>query len=249
MALTFNLEGIDAASTLDVDPSYPAVTDGVFSTDVSANSTMTATDAQSVSLTGVFKFKTDSTDLSGGTVAADDVSYQYAGTWPLLDFASAIVATNQINPGADDDGNGNSIIEYDVVRSMAKDLTVGYFASDIFSNEKALRDEVRSLNTDLQSAVQTILGTQATVDIIGRHLLEKCLNDATRREDLFAKIAAANSDNTASPAFIEFPLKANDVLEFSVSYAPKTATGHGLGNNTITTRKFKVSLTLGNTGN
>jgi hypothetical protein len=245
MALTFNLEGIDAASTLDVDPSYPAVTDDVFSTDVSANSIMTATDAQSVSLTGVFKFKTDSTDLSGGTVAADDVSYQYAGTWPLLDFASAIVTNNPINPGADDDGlgNSNSIIEYDVVRSMAKDLTGGYFASDIFSNEKALREEVRSLNTDLQSAVQAILGTQATVDIIGRHLLEKCLNDATRREELFAKIATENSDNTASP------LKENDVLEFSVSYAPKTATGHGLGNNTITTRKYKVSLTLGNTGN
>lgn len=246
MPLTFNLETIAAEDTLTLSPTYPTVDDDTFSTTVNATADLTGTNQQTVDLKGSFHFKLDAKDAVDGNVASPDVTYSYtADAWPELAIGSASVTDGEIQKVADD-GTADSApsLAADMVRKIAFDLTGGYSSSDIFTNEKSLRDHINERDTNVRAAIETILGDQDNINIIGRHLMEKFLNDADRREELFAEIAAKNTDatNTGIGVVCDFPLKKDDILVFSVAYTPiKT----NLGGGTLQKRTYKLQLTLG----
>lgn len=247
MALTFNLETIAATDTLTLSPSYPAVADDIFSTTVNATATLTGTTAQTTAIKGSFHFKLDTTDNVDGSVAGDDVTYSYtANNWPELAIGAATVSVTPIqNVGDDGTANTAPTVAADMVRKIAFDITGGYSSSDIFSNEKSLRDHVNDRDSNVQSAIETILGTASNVNTIGRHIMEKFLNDSTRRAELFTEIAAKNNTATTTGvgAVCDFPLKANDVLVFSVAYTPTKDAN--IGGGTLQQRTYKIQLTLG----
>jgi hypothetical protein len=246
MALTFNLETIAAEDTLTLSPTYPTVDDDTFSTAVNATADLTGSSAQTVELKGSFHFKLDAKDAADGNVASPDVTYSYtAGKWPELAIGSSTVTVGEMQK-VGDDGTADTApsLAADMVRKIAFDITGGYSASDIFTNEKSLRDHINARDTNVRTAIETILGDQDNINTIGRHLMEKFLNDATRREELFTEIAAKNTaaSNTGEGVVCDFPLKANDILVFSVAYTPiKT----NLGGGALQKRTYKLQLTLG----
>ena len=250
MSLTFNLETIAAEDDLTVSPSYPAVHDDAFSTAVDATAELDGATGVTATMKLCFHFKLDTVDVvdadgAAAAVAGSDVAYSYtAGQWPELAIGSALVTGSPIQNLADDDSEGAPSLAADMVRHIAKEITGGFSSSDIFSNEKSLRDHVNARDSNVQTAIEAILGVQSNIDIIGRHLMEKMLNDATRREDLFAEIAAKNTSANADGVgnVCDFPLKADDVFVFSVGYLPIKDAGVGGGN--LTRRTYKIQLTL-----
>lgn len=246
MALTFNLETIAAEDTLTLSPTYPGVEDDSFDTNVDANADLDGTAAQTVELKGSFHFKLDAKDAADGNVDSPDVTYSYtAAKWPELAIGSSTVSLNEMQK-VGDDGTADTAptLAADMVRKIAFDITGGYSASDIFTNEKSLRDHINARDSNVRTAIETILSTQSNINTIGKHLMEKFLNDTTRREELFAEIAAKNASasNTGEGVVCDFPLKAADVLVFSVGYTPiKT----NLGGGALEKRTYKIALTLG----
>ena len=251
MSLTFNLESIAADDTLTVSPTYPAVHDDAFDTTVNATAELDGATNVVATMIGCFHFKLDTTDVAdadgaAAAVAGSDVAYSYtADSWPELAIGSSLVTGNPIqNIKDDDDSEGAPSLAADMVRHIAKEITGGFSSSDIFSNEKSLRTHVNDRDSNVQAAIEAILGVQSNIDIIGRHLMEKMLNDASRREDLFAEIAAKNDTANANGVgnVCNFPLKADDVFVFSVGYLP--IKGAGVGGGDLTRRTYKIQLTL-----
>lgn len=246
MALTFNLESIAAEDTLTLSPTYPSIDDDAFSTNVDATADLTGTAAQTVELKGSFHFKLDAKDAADGNVASPDVTYSYtANKWPELTIGEAVVNVGEMQKVADD-GTADTApsVAADMVRKIAFDITGGYSASDIFTNEQSLRDHINARDANIRTAIETILTDQNNINTIGRHLMEKILNDAQRREDLFTEIASKNTTaaNTGIGVVCDFPLTAGDILVFSVAYTPiKT----NLGGGALQKRTYKLQLVLG----
>lgn len=242
----FELIGLDSTLTLDVSASYEAALVQQGLADASGLVTIAANASD---FDDMFKITIDSSDLDD--LSSNDVMYDVSDTtFPSVTFSSGIVSSGNVNTSYT--GTGQQAIKYDVVRHIAKCITGGYAAADIFSNEDDLVTDVENHDASFSEAFTDILeavdasNTILSTDVLStaKNLLAVTLNDATagstRRSDLLSAIATAGASATGS---ITVPLKfyAGDKIVVRIEYAP--ASNHPAGG-TVTNRSYKVVLDL-----
>lgn len=99
-------------------------------------------------------------------------------------------------------GSSKNRIKHDMVRHLAKAITGGYGGSDIFGNEDALIADVVTKDISLNEQIKSKLaGAAAIMDSnetgdqnMARILLNGCLNDATRRNQVIINMKAVYDD-------------------------------------------------------
>jgi hypothetical protein len=234
----FELVGLDTSLNLDVSASYE---DEIIQQGLPDVSAVAIIDISASEFSDVFKITIDSSDIDD--LSANDVLYDVSdATFPDISYSLATVTTGKINSSYTDQS-----LKKDMVRSLAKAITGGYAASDIFSNESLLLADVVELDASFSEAFSTLLAdvsssTYPTVtDILStaKNLLAVTLGVETRRNTLFADISNA----TQSGGSITVPLVfvAGDKLIVRINYNP--ATDHP-NNTNVTSRSYKVVLNL-----
>jgi hypothetical protein len=234
----FELVGLDVSLNLDVSASYEdeIIQQGL--PDVSAVATI---DISASDFSDVFKITIDSSDIDD--LSANDVIYDVSdATFPSISYSSATVTSGKVNSTYTDQS-----LKKDLVRSIAKAITGGYAASDIFSNESLLLADVVDHDASFSEAFSTILADvssstyPAVTDILStaKNLLAVTLGVESRRNTLFADISNA----TQSGGSITVPLAfvAGDKLVVRIKYDP--ANDHPNSTN-VTSRTYKVVLNL-----
>ncbi len=166
----FEINDFDISHTLALDPSF----EQIFDTQITGLPDVSAVAILDVSLSqyrSLFSFITDSedindvsnedlkfginsiTDLSGFDVSGlNDIS----GFFSDFSFSDATVVENRINTSY---AVAEQQIKKDYVRDLAKQVTGGYTASDIFGNETNLRNAVVSLDASFQESLTNTLST------------------------------------------------------------------------------------------
>lgn len=201
-------------------------------------------------LSGIFKFQTDSTDLTD--VSDDDIQYACdSGNWPDLSFSEgAIAAGNSIN------GSATSTRD-DMLRHVAEDVFGIHHGVDLFSNEVAIMEDIDGRNTDLKTAIVSALdatggstGSPKTAnDATGNYakeVLDKLINEINSNDGDDARIRStemlANADGST---FHNFVFQTGDSLTFKVTYNPKEGEGSShaqVSGTTMSTRSYLVKL-------
>ena len=94
----------------------------------------------------LFQIRVDSLDLEDNS--SNDVLFavhsRFADCFSNIDFSEAIVKAGNINQSY-----SLQHIKHDLIRSIAKDITGGYAAGDIFSNESQLVTDVYNRNSNI----------------------------------------------------------------------------------------------------
>ena len=166
----FEINDFDISHSLALDPSF----EQIFDTQITGLPDVSAVAILDVSLSqyrSLFSFITDSedindvsnedlkfginniTDLSGFDVSGlNDIS----GFFSDFSFSDATVVENRINTSY---AVAEQQIKKDYVRDLAKQVTGGYTASDIFGNETNLRNAVVSLDASFQESLTNTLST------------------------------------------------------------------------------------------
>lgn len=216
---------------------------------LSADSEMTI-DVTASDLANIFKFQTDSNDLTDAS--AQDIQYACdSSEWPDLSFhEGAIIAGNSINGSA-------TTTRDDMLRHVAKDVFGTHFGTDLLSNEVAIKEDIDGRSTDLKNAIVTALnatgGTtgdaKTRADTTGNYakeVLDKLINEINSNNNDDARIRAtdmlAGADGSA---FHNFVFKSGDSLTFKVTYHPSEGDGeaHGqVSTATMTKRSYLVKL-------
>jgi hypothetical protein len=237
----FELIGLDASLNLDVSASYEDV---LIQQGLAAANGLVLIDVSASDFSDMFKITVDSSDIDD--LSANDVIYDVSDTtFPSIEYSSATVTSGKVNEAYSDQS-----LKKDMVRHIAKCITGGYAAADIFSNETDLLNDVVDHDDSFSEAFTSILeGVSETKDpssndvlSTAKNLLAVTLNDASgnRRTDLFTDIS---NSTTSSDTTVTVPLKfyAGDKLVVRINYAP--ASDHPTGGN-VTDRSYKVVLTL-----
>ena len=141
------IELFDVSINLTTDPGYDV--------DICAN-IIEGFDASAVAVLDVsvdlindaklFQIRVDSLDLEDNS--KNDVLFavnsKFANCFSNIDFSEATVKAGNINSSY-----SLQKIKHDLIRSIAKDITGGYAAADIFSNESELVTDVYNRNSDI----------------------------------------------------------------------------------------------------
>lgn len=235
----FELIGLDASLNLDVAASYEealiqgalAAADGLVSIDISASK-----------FSGMFQITIDSSDIDD--LSANDVIYSVASsTFPDVSYSAASVSSGKVNSSYADQA-----LAKDVVRHIAKCITGGYAAADIFSNESDLLSDVQDHDASFSAAFSTILGNAGTstapasTDVLStaKNLLAVTLGVSARSETLFADISNATQTDGAITVPVKFVT--GDKLIVRINYSSSTVSHPG--ENDVTDRSYKVVLNL-----
>ena len=166
----FEINDFDISHTLALDPSF----EQIFDTQIAGLPDVSAVAILDVSLSqyrSLFSFTTDSEDindlsnedlkfginkildLSGFDVSGlNDIS----GFFSDFSFSEATVVENRINTSY---AVADQKIKKDYVRDLAKQVTGGYAASDIFGNETNLQNGVANLDLSFQESLTNTLST------------------------------------------------------------------------------------------
>lgn len=234
----FELIGLDVSLNLDVSASYE---DTLLQQGLAAANALAEIDLSATEFSGMFKITIDSSDVDD--IAANDVIYDVSNsTFPTVVYSSGTVTSGQVNATYTDQS-----LKKDVVRHIAYLITGGYAATDIFSNESALQQDVVDHDASFTEAFSTILAgvTESTdplsTDVLStaKNLLAVNLGVETRRNVLFADISNAEQTNGT----ITVPLKfaAGDRIVVRINYSP--AENHPPGG-TVTDRSYKFVINL-----
>lgn len=238
------------------------------SLDVSADQTLAATlagadldaltaDAQmtiSVSaedLSGIFKFQTDSTDLTDAS--ADDIKYACdSNNWPDLSFGDANVTSNSV-------GGLSASTKQDMLRHVANDIFGTHFGVDIISNEEAIQADIVGLDDNLKTAIVSALDTNGgstgspntranATGNYAKEVLDKLIYEINNNDNDDARIRStemlANADGST---FHNFVFKTGDKLTFRVTYHPEEGEGSAhdqVSTATMSKRSYLVILNV-----
>ena len=201
----FEINDFDISHTLALDPSF----EQIFDTQITGLPDVSAVAILDVSLSqyrSLFSFTTDSedindlsnedlkfginniTDLSGFDVSGlNDIS----GFFNEFVFSDATVVENRINTSY---AVSEQQIKKDYVRDLAKQVTGGYTASDIFGNETNLRNAVVSLDASFQESLTSTLSTLWGLD----HLTPAEVTDSHNYATVYRAAQALFTVNTLS---------------------------------------------------
>ena len=150
----FEINIFDTSNAVLVDPSFETALQQVAGLpDVSAIAVL---DVSLATFSPFFQMKTDSEDITD--VSADDLKFgihpDISRCFADLSFSYSTVVENKVNAFYSDQQ-----IYKDYVRHIAKSITGGYSASDIFSNEANLLQGVQDLDTSFQTLLTTDINT------------------------------------------------------------------------------------------
>lgn len=244
----------DVDVTLTTKEEYTVGDEDQFGEDVSAVAVLNY-DISASALDSFIQITTDSDDLTD----SDDISFSinklqwqsvvYESATGNIPFSKALVEDSAI-------GVYNSpMVKNDLVRAHAKDITGGYSAADIFSNESALVSDVESADASLNAYIEAGLvsgnlneeGNSETdlVNIAVRNLLNQIMADVGsggRMEQLLQQLSTNSSDGSnQTTAYLKF--EPGEVLSFRISYIPANVTPF-TGAGSIDTRSYRVLLVL-----
>jgi len=245
-AVTINLGTLSVDGTVTTTPTLPTTLDSVVSGHVAtvAGEWSKGTHGD---YTKLFSFKTNGKDLDD--VVSTDTSYKSDPTkWCSLNYLSGLslayegdaIKFNELPA----EGNAHNDIAGDFVRHIAAEILGSVSGADTFSNEAALVTAVKSAATlkTINDNITTKLGstgntTQDNGNIAFRAFTAVAAGDDDRFKDIFSGADGADKE-------VFLPLQADDIIYFGVTLKLSSASNHGIGDNVVADRKYRIKLTL-----
>jgi hypothetical protein len=202
-------------------------------------------------LSGVFKFQTDSTDLTDAS--ADDIQYACdSGEWPDLTFGESSVTGDKVGSVA------SAVVKEDMLRHVAKNIFGTHFGVDLLSNEEAIQTDINNLDADLKTAIEgaldatggTTLSPKTRADSTNNYakeVLDQLINQIVSNDNDDARIRSTEMLANANGGFHNFVFKSGDSLTFKVTYNPEEgdANPHAqVSTATMESRSYLVTLNV-----
>ena len=263
----FEINIFDASNALLIDPSFETALQQITGLpDVSAIAVL---DVSLATFSPFFQMKTDSEDITD--VSADDLKFgihpDISRCFADLSFSYSTVVENKVNAFYSDQQ-----IYKDYVRHIAKSVTGGYSASDIFTNEANLLEGVQDLDSSFQTFLTTDINTliadssgdfktiqeitelnnatYATAYKSAQSLFTIITNSGTTRlNQLFTDISNqsafgtdTNGDISGGEITVPLHFQTGDKIAIRLVYKSNNTTP--LGNNVINPRPYKILLNL-----
>lgn len=266
----FDLFQADVSLTLD--PSFAAALPG--GSGFAAVDAIATFDLSASVFNNLFFITVDSSDIDnveGNDVvfSIDGNAVQY----PFIDSDGSMAFSNStIKFGAVNNQYVDQSLKKDIVRHVAKSITGGYAVADIFSNEAELIADVVAQDVSLHNILNTAIDalkniTQGyTVDQIdatgindadqlrffqvAQSLFGINVNDTGaggRQEALFADLSNASVDgngNALASVTVPLKFKVGDAIALRIQYDPNSSPVDGMGDNTISSRSYKILIPL-----
>jgi hypothetical protein len=257
MATELIVSAFNADITMTASGTLATSSVAAISSDADAVLTVSLSDMRDM-----FQFQTDSADVLNAD-ATDIKYYLDKSKFPTLNAANAMMdhlgAANPIASGLD---ANKMMIAHDFTRYLANELFGTYHGVDLFNNEVALLQDLRTLSGSgtgnvmgdidtLLTAVDSTSGTDAGLATDGNSL--KYLTNATSGnanicksifEQLTANVPSRFSAISASDAKQALPFVEDDVISFKLSITPATGQENLTSVGVITARSYKIKLLL-----
>ena len=262
----FEITAFDTSGTLSLDPTFDtAIQQDLGLADCSAIAVL---DVSLSAFNSIFSFQSDSDDLDD--LSVNDLKFGIASgastIFSNILYSYGTVVEQQINSYYD-----NQSIYDDYVRNLAFQITGGYSASDIFTNEANLVQGVQDLDSTFQSLFTNIIVALLTDTINNGHKSLPDIQNLTENDsvfkaaialftinvnsgasserltDLFDDIKTASDAATVSTGNvgpITVPLRFYSGDKIAVRLVYKNQNTNPIGNNTIVPRSYKLLLNL-----
>ncbi len=262
----FEINAFDTSGSLTVDPTFDTqIQQGLGLDDCSAIALL---DVSLSNFNQLFTFQSDSDDLDD--LSVNDLKFGIASgastIFSNILYSYGTVVEQQINSYYD-----NQSIYDDYVRNLAFQITGGYSASDIFTNEANLVQGVQDLDSTFQSLFTNIIVALLTDTINNGHKSLPDIQNLTENDsvfkaaialftinvnsgasserltDLFDDIKTASDTATVSTGNvgpITVPLRFYSGDKIAVRLVYKNQNTNPIGNNTIVPRSYKLLLNL-----
>jgi hypothetical protein len=262
----FEINAFDTSGSLTIDPTFDTqIQQGLGLDDCSAIALL---DVSLSEFNQLFSFQSDSDDLDD--LSVNDLKFgvnsSASAMFSTLLYSHGTVVEQQINSYYSD-----QFIYNDYVRNLAFQITGGYSASDIFTNEENLVQGVQDLDSTFQTLFTSILTSIITdttnngyksideiQDLTENGSLFKAAvalftinvnsgSTSSRLTDLFDDIKTASDDATISTGNvgpITVPLRFYSGDKIAVRLVYKNQNTNPIGNNTIVPRSYKLLLNL-----
>lgn len=232
--LTFHLSDLNASQALTLSPTFA---DGAAPSAITGGTDVALT-ATAASLKAIFKFSTDSTDL---TDAADDITGACVkDSWDGLSFNlgnATVAAADAVDSAADTN------VKSDYVRYFSKEI-LGTSRADLFGNEASL---VTAVGTGLGDSLNTTIKTSIDTnnDSIANDLYRTIVNDTAelhRITDL-ANNGSIQNDGTTT---YDFPFESGDKLVFkvTVTHGDVTVANTEITGQSVNDKAYLVTITV-----
>ena len=262
----FEINAFDTSGSLTIDPTFDTqIQQGLGLDDCSAIALL---DVSLSEFNQLFSFQSDSDDLDD--LSVNDLKFGIASgastIFSNILYSYGTVVEQQINSYYD-----NQSIYDDYVRNLAFQITGGYSASDIFTNEANLVQGVQDLDSTFQSLFTNIIVALVTDTINNGHKSIPDIQNLTENDsvfkaavalftinvnsgasserltDLFDDIKTASDAATVSTGNvgpITVPLRFYSGDKIAVRLVYKNQNTNPIGNNTIVPRSYKLLLNL-----
>jgi hypothetical protein len=265
----FEINAFDTSGSLPIDPTFDTlIQQNLGFQDCSAIAVL---DVSLSAFNSLFSFESDSDDLDdlsvndlkfGLNTAAgslfSDICYSYADV--VESMVNSVYSEQQIY--------------HDYIRNVAKQITGGYSAADIFTNEEELVEGVKTLDLTFQQLFTSIISTLINeTNTLGHKGLDEIgtlsaaeyssvyraaialftinANSGATHErllTLFDDIRAASADyvaaNGTTPSSIVVPIRFHSGDKVALRLVYKNTNTTPLGNNSIDPRSYKLLLNL-----
>jgi hypothetical protein len=238
---------IAPSATLGTTPTLPALASQTSSGEVNVG--FTWTDNTNGEWKKLFSFKTDSTDLTDISNNTDILMEVNDSQFYSANFISS--ESVALSPGTDtsapiDDIDESIAKEY--VRHLAKEIFGRTATADLFQNEEALVSDIEgSHGASVLADIKTALKPQNYAYLQSNAnpawlVLSALLNvdSGTRFDEAGINLV----DDSSNTGYKHMPLKAGDKLVFTVKFNEVTAATHGIGENDVPARTYKITITL-----
>jgi hypothetical protein len=262
----FEINAFDTSGSLTIDPTFDTqIQQGLGLDDCSAIALL---DVSLSEFNQLFSFQSDSDDLDD--LSVNDLKFgvnsSASAMFSTLLYSHGTVVEQQINSYYSD-----QFIYNDYVRNLAFQITGGYSASDIFTNEENLVQGVQDLDSTFQTLFTSILTSIITDTTNNGYKSIDEIQDLTENGSLFKAAIAlftinVNSGSTSSrltelfddiktasdaatvstgnvgPITVPLRFYSGDKIAVRLVYKNQNTTP--IGNNTIVPRSYKLLLNL-----
>ena len=245
---------ISIDSSLNVMPTLPASDQPTATASYHVDISLNWTDGTNGYWSKLFMFKTDSGDLadiSNNTDILMDVSENEFYSGNVLNDTNASLSDGDAGSVTTSSGtstdasNNNAASEY--IRYIAEQIFGRANSADLFQNEAALATDAGAQWTDILADIKTALKPGNYTYLQDNTnpawiVMSKLLNDTAGTRFDESNGLTLTGTGTSDQYFM--PLKAGDVLQFSINFAEIPSTTHGIGDNTVAARKYRVTINL-----
>lgn len=256
--VNFVLTHLDDTLTMDLSGSLDA--SAVAIADASACAVFQLNVAD---LKAVFKFQSDSLDISNAT-ATDIKYYVYPDAWPvgvnvahaMMQGAAAVGATGAMTvEGGTYDDNRN-LLKHDFVRYLSYKLFNTIFGVDLFQNETELLENIVGHGNTIKTGIVTkltavgVTGSHASLsDVSGSKYFTNAETDTNNIcRVIMRQLASSAPDRfttmTASSAIQSVPFVADDTLYFKVTVAAAAGQNDLTSVGAINNRTYNIKILL-----